>query len=271
MSSLKSSKVIPRRMNFQFAADIPRYWFADDQFKSILMTAFSATLPEGERFFIRSLRYFQPMIKNAELQADVRGFIGQEAHHGYEHDALNTLMTHAGMPTQSIEVLVKNFLDWYARHISPERQLAKTVALEHFTAMFGEMILLHPEILEGAHPQVKQLWLWHALEEVEHKSVAFDVYKEQVDNEWIRLSEMIVNTFTFLGFYSIHYFQLSHQINDKTDWHSIYHGWQWLLGKKNGILTKIGKHYLEFYNKDFHPDQRNTENLVEHWRQKLSL
>ena len=271
MSSLKSSKVIPRRMNFQFEADIPRYWFAGDQFKSILMTAFSATLPEGERFFIRSLRHFQPMIKDAELQADVRGFIGQEAHHGYEHDAFNTLMTHAGMPTLAIENLVKRFLDWFSKNMSPERQLAKTVALEHFTAMFGEMILMYPEILEGAHPQVKQLWLWHALEEVEHKSVAFDVYKEQVDNEWIRLSEMCVNTFTFLGFYSVHYFQLKHQLNDKTNWRSVYHGWQWLLGKQSGVLTKIGKHYLEFYAKDFHPNQRNTENLVEQWRQKLSL
>ena len=261
--------IIPRKMGFKFSSDIPRYWFANDQFKSILMTAFSATLPEGERFFIRSLRNYQTLIKNEQLKLDVSGFIGQEAHHGNEHDAFNALMSKLGMPTNEVEDLVRRFLFWYSDNMSKERQLAKTVALEHFTAIFGELILLHPEVLDGAHPEVKQLWMWHALEEVEHKSVAFDVYKEQVSNEWIRKSEMFLNTFTFIGFYAYHYFQIKRKTNDKTDWKSMIDGWKWLLGVEKGLLPNILSQYFEFYSSSFHPDQRDTQDLVSFWRSKL--
>src|SRR5690606_41942592 len=56
---------------------------------------------------------------------------------------------------------------------------SKTCALEHFTAMLAETILEHPEMLEGMDERVLPLWLWHAVEESEHKSVAFDVYQDR--------------------------------------------------------------------------------------------
>ncbi len=79
------SDIQPRRMDFQFDPDMPRYWFAGDQFKTILLTALSCTFPEGERFFVRSVRYYQKRITDPELRERVKGFIGQEAHHGNEH------------------------------------------------------------------------------------------------------------------------------------------------------------------------------------------
>ena len=81
-------------------------------------------------------------------------------------------------------------MKWIAKKFSPERQLAKTCALEHFTAMLAELMLEEPEFLEGMDQRMLPLWLWHAVEESEHKAVAFDVYADQVDNYWIRTSEM---------------------------------------------------------------------------------
>ncbi len=54
-----SHKIVPRRMDFAFDDAIPRFWFDGDPFKSMLLTALSCTFPEGERFFIHSVRYYQ--------------------------------------------------------------------------------------------------------------------------------------------------------------------------------------------------------------------
>ena len=86
---INQSDIQPRRMDFEFDPSIPRYWFDNDQFKSMLLTALSCTFPEGERFFVRSVRYFQKSIQDPMLREEVKGFIGQEAHHGNEHDAFN--------------------------------------------------------------------------------------------------------------------------------------------------------------------------------------
>ena len=257
---INQSDIQPRRMDFEFDPSIPRYWFDNDQFKSMLLTALSCTFPEGERFFVRSVRYFQKSIQDPMLREEVKGFIGQEAHHGNEHDAFNAFMESKGVPTHKVDAYVKEGLKFMAKWLSPERQLAKTCALEHFTAMLAEMILENPEFIEGMDQRMVPLWLWHAIEESEHKSVAFDVYREQVDSYWVRSSEMAFTTVEFIGFTIYHYIQLRQEMDDPTDWKSVRGGLNWLLGKP-GWLRKLGKSYLAYYKRDFHPSKRDSEHL----------
>ena len=259
---VNQSAIQPRRMDFRFDPDMPRYWFGGSQFKSLLLTALSCTFPEGERFFVRSVRHYQPQIRSELLKEEVKGFIGQEAHHGNEHEAFNALMQKKGIPTRKVEEFVLNGLKWQGKHMSPERQLAKTAALEHLTAMLAEAILENPDMLKGMHKDLFPLWLWHAVEESEHKSVAFDVYKEQVGSEWIRTSEMALTTVEFLGFTIFHYFQLRAEMEDKTDWASVRDGWKWLVGK-GGVLRKLGPAYAAYYRRDFHPAKRDKRHLRE--------
>jgi predicted metal-dependent hydrolase len=143
---INDSDIQPRRMDFVFDPDIPVYWFAGDQFKSILLTSLSCTFPEGERFFVRSVRHYQKNITNPLLKEEVKGFIGQEAHHGNEHEHFNAVMQEKGLPTKMVEEFVLNGLKMQGKYLSPERQLAKTCALEHFTAMLAETILEYPEL-----------------------------------------------------------------------------------------------------------------------------
>lgn len=266
---LNKSEIQPRRMDFDFDPDIPRYWFDNSQFKTILLTALSCTFPEGERFFLRSVRHYQPMLRNEMLKEEVKGFIGQEAHHGNEHERFNALMQTKGMPTEKVSNFVLEGLKWQAKHMSRERQLAKTCALEHFTAMLAESILENPEFLKGMDERMLPLWLWHAVEESEHKSVAFDVYKEQVDNYWTRVSEMAVTTVEFTGFTIFHYFQLRADMDDPTDWASIRKGFNWMLGSK-GILRSLGPAYLSYYKRSFHPSQRDSRALRDGGLKKLA-
>ncbi len=156
---LNKSDIQPRRMDFEFDPAIPRYWFDHSQFKTVLLTALSCTFPEGERFFLRSVRHYQPMLRSETLKEEVKGFIGQEAHHGNEHERFNALMQTKGMPTEKVSNFVLEGLKWQAKHLSRERQLAKTCALEHFTAMLAESFLENPELLKGMDERMLPLWL----------------------------------------------------------------------------------------------------------------
>lgn len=257
---INQSDIQPRRMDFEFDPSIPVYWFDNDQFKSILLTSLSCTFPEGERFFVRSVRHFQKNIQDPLLREQVKGFIGQEAHHGNEHDVFNDFMESKGVPARKVDAFVKDGMKFLAKWLSPERQLAKTCALEHFTAMLAEMILEHPEFIKGMDERMVPLWLWHAIEESEHKSVAFDVYKDQVDSYWVRSSEMAFTTVEFIGFTFVHYWQLRNEMDDPTDWKSVRNGFNWLMGNP-GWLRKLGKSYLAYYKRDFHPSKRDSKHL----------
>lgn len=263
------SAIQPRRMDFQFDDSLPTYWFDNSQFKSTLLTALSCTFPEGERFFMRAVRHYQPHLKSESLKEEVKGFIGQEAHHGNEHEHFNALMQRKGMPTAKVEKFVQEGMAWQEGILSPARRLAKTCALEHFTAMLAELMLEHEDFFAGMDERMLPLWLWHAVEESEHKSVAFDVYQEQVGNYWIRASEMAMTTLEFTGFTIFHYFQLRAGMQDKRDWASIREGWNWLLGKP-GFLRKIGPAYLAYYKRDFHPAKRDKRHLREAGLKKLA-
>ena len=263
------SDIQPRKMDFEFDPSMERYWFGGDQFKTLLLTALSCTFPEGERFFVRSVRHYQKNLTDPLLKEQVKGFIGQEAHHGNEHEAFNAFMQERGVPTKKVSDFVLNGLKMQGKWLSPERQLAKTCALEHFTAMLAELILEEPEFLQGMDQRMLPLWLWHAVEESEHKAVAFDVYQDQVGSYWTRTSEMAITTVEFVGFTIFHYFQLRAEMDDNADLRSVMSGFNWLLGKP-GWLRRLGPSYLAYFKRDFHPSKKDSSQLRQRGLEKLA-
>lgn len=262
-------RIQPRRMDFKFDDSIAMDWFAGDPFKSMLLTAMSCTFPEGERFFVDSVRYFQKHLP-ADLARDVSGFIGQEAHHGREHTTFNDLMRHKGLPIDYLENFVKKGLGFMRKRLSPERQLAMTCALEHFTAIFAEMALENPEFFGAMDERVKPLWYWHAIEETEHKAVAFNVFQHQVGSYWIRTSQMAINTVEFMFFNSLHTYTLFKARGIQRDWRMIGGGLKELFVSP-GWLSKMGKSYLAYYKPSFHPDQRDSSAAVAHWKSVYAI
>lgn len=251
---VKNAPIKPRRMDFKFDPAIPALWFDNNVFKTVLLTAMSATFPEGERFFVRSVREYQDRITDPELRQAVRGFIGQEAHHGKEHTELNAFMQSKGFPVAREEEFVRQGLIQQHKWLSPERQLAKTCALEHFTAMFAELLLEHPAFFKGMDERMLPIWLWHAIEESEHKAVAFDVYQTQVNNYWVRTSEMAITTAEFTFFTAFHMYRLSRHLEGGIGFKSTAKGVDFLFGRK-GWLRKLGPRYMAYYRRDFHPNE----------------
>lgn len=259
--TLVGTENIPvRRMDFEFDDAIPTYWFADNPVMTMVMTGLSCTFPEGERMFIRSVRHYQDQITDPVLQKEVRAFIGQEANHGKEHDTFNAFMAKKGLPIYAIMDFVHKGIAREEQLFSAKRMLAKTCALEHFTAMFAERILESPELLNSIDERLRALWLWHAIEESEHKSVAFDVYQNQVGSYWVRVSEMALTTVIFSFFTGLHTFTLLRASGELSNVKALRKGADTLWGKK-GFLKGMLPRYLAYYRRDFHPAQLDSTAL----------
>ena len=260
----------PRRMDFVFDDSIPMDWFGGDPFKTMVLTALSGTFPEGERFFVDSVRHYQQNL-NPVLAAQVSGFIGQEAHHGREHDAFNQFMQRKGLPMDRIEKFVTGGMRFLRQRLSPERQLAMTCALEHFTAILAEMALENPDFFGPMDERVKALWYWHAIEESEHKAVAFDVFQDQVGSYWIRSSQMAINTLEFVFFTGLHTYSLLKARGIQRDWRMHLKGLNEMIGSNPGWLRKMSKAYFAYYKPSFHPWQRDTSRAMNHWKQVYGI
>ncbi|MDQ0323600.1 putative metal-dependent hydrolase [Pararhizobium capsulatum DSM 1112] len=167
--------IIPRDIRFGIVENPIRNWFAGDFQKTVLLDGLSIFLPEGERYFIRSLKHYAPKLADKELAAEINGYAVQEAFHTREHMDYNRALTKLGYDVEAMERPVRVGL---ARDTSPILRLVVTCAIEHLTATLSAVTLRHPELLADAAPSYRRLWMWHALEELEHKAVALDVLKQ---------------------------------------------------------------------------------------------
>src|SRR3954466_16062859 len=171
-ASNPTRKVPTRRISFEESLrDLPKH-FADDGdlVLSHVAASLSAVFPDGEDFFVRSVRNFRDQIVDPELKRQVAGFIGQEAMHGREHRTFNDRLDELGYPTKRFERFTKKGLAIRERMLSPKSNLAATAALEHFTATLAELVLTNPDVRAMfGHDEVRNLFMWHALEESEHK------------------------------------------------------------------------------------------------------
>src|SRR5580704_237527 len=158
-------KVQTRRVALEESfADVPRHFATDgDLIGSHLAATLSAVFPDGEDFFVRSVRRFRDEISDPDLKRQVIGFMGQEAVHGREHRAFNDHLSQLGYPTKQIERIVKRILEIRERLLSPLSNLALTAALEHFTATLAELVLSNEEVrAQFGHQAVLDLFVWHA-------------------------------------------------------------------------------------------------------------
>src|SRR5947209_9520540 len=192
-STTPQRSVPTRRISFEESLqDLPEHFAADgDLILSHLAAALSAVFPDGEDFFVRSVRHYRDRISDPELKRQVAGFIGQEAMHGRQHRAFNDRLDELGYPTKRFERLTKKGLAIRQHFLPPASNLAATAALEHFTATLAELVLSSEETRNlFGHDEVRNLFLWHALEESEHKAVAFDVYRAVGGSERLRVWTM---------------------------------------------------------------------------------
>ncbi|MDP1818565.1 MAG: metal-dependent hydrolase [Acidimicrobiales bacterium] len=260
-----------RRISFEESLrELPKHFAADgDLVHSHIAAALSAVFPDGEDFFVRSVRHYRDQITDPALKRQVNGFIGQEAMHGREHRAFNDRLHELGYPVKRFERITRWGLELRERVAPASSNLAATAALEHFTATLAELVLTSEETRNlFGHDEVRNLFVWHALEESEHKAVAFDVYKAVGGSERMR-----VWTMNFLRFGFVLGMVVQVLVSLAGDRATYQRGNLRRSLKKlrhSPVLTRELWRQLKDYNRpDFHPDDRDTNELVTTWRREL--
>lgn len=251
----------------KFIAQNLKQQYTDSTLMSHFLTALSMTFPKGERFFVETIRNVRNKIDDPNLQMDITGFIGQESHHAQAHELFNKSIQSADYQlSKYTEAFEKEMLR--LRTLSYRRQLAATVALEHFTAMMAGYMLKHPDFMfKRLSPNMKNLWLWHAVEEIEHKHVAFDVYQSVFSNLAQRRRSMRTITIGFIIGITLMTAHLLWQDRKNSLYkpNELMKNITVFLGLIL-MMIRLSPEYLAFYRADFHPFQIDQNDLLEKGR-----
>jgi len=253
-----------RDLRFGRGSQPRRWWLGGDPVASAWHNALSATFPRGEAFFIESVKACREGA-GPELDAAIRNFVRQEVNHSREHVAFNRLTVGAGYDLSRIDAHVSELLE-QTRGKPPAVNLAITMALEHFTAMFAHEFLAHPQHFVGAEPEAAAMWRWHAIEEIEHKAVACDTYRHFTRGwprrrRWLlRCMMMWLVTRKFLHHRFVDALDLLAQ-DGITGWRARTRLLHYLLVRP-GVLRRIFPEWLGYFRPGFHPWQRDDRGLI---------
>jgi len=249
-----------------------RWWLGNDPVRTAFLNALSVTFPAGESLFIEAVRRYRDAA-DPVLKEQITAFIKQETLHTREHVVFNRLIEQGGYDTTAMNAYTSHRMK-LARERSPLAQLAVTVALEHFTAILAHGLLSNPKHLDGAPEEVARLWRYHAIEEIEHKGVAFDTFVAATKNmssfkRWrIRCKAMAMMSYLFWRSNARHMADFFQQdgINTTGTWLKVlkFHF------VSPGMLRTIFGEYWKFYSPTFHPWNTDDRHLIAKFEQELT-
>ena len=276
-----------RRMNFEFES-VPEYWMNGSAGLTHFMTALSALFPAGEMFFIDSVRAVRqhPSIKdNVELQKEISAFIGQEAMHTQEHEGFNVSAQKYGHDVATLDrytdraiQTTRKVFAFLGKPVGITQEmvdLTATTALEHFTATIASQLLVNNHIQELMSDEtMKTMWLWHAIEENEHKAVAYDVFEgvfgKGIKSYLLRTGSLVAAMailFCVQSYFVFRLLQQDKQLN-RAALKDIY---TYAYSPSKGIITGMAREMIMYFKLGFHPNHHDTDALLEKWKLKLGF
>lgn len=283
-NSIKASFPV-RRMDFDFD-HVPHYWAAHDAALTHFMTALSSLFPDGEQFFVDSVRAVRkdPKLADPVMQKEISAFIGQEAMHSKEHDAFNRSAEKYGHNVQRLERMTGKLINRTVNIVSIALKpfgmnkemigLTGTCALEHFTSTIAAELLQNPNIQAMFKDETMyRLWMWHAVEENEHKAVAFDVYETMYGKGVKAYAMRNIAMVIAMGliFIAQSYFTARLLKDDnKLTWKDSKYMLKFMYGRK-GFMTSQLPELFTFFRPHFHPNDTDTTQLLAAWKEKLGF
>jgi predicted metal-dependent hydrolase len=250
------SSLTIRRLQVDLDTPWPRHWAGEDAFRSAFFNALSFSFPAGEQFFIDAVRQGAQCLDGparAAMEAEIRDFAGQEATHRRIHERFNAQLAAQGYVNRW-EGRIRRRIERELRGVDPRIWVGVTAATEHFTAMFADYLLTHPQVLDGAPPRLRDLWLWHASEESEHRATAFELYRAIGGDElWRRRLFKVVT----LHFATDLARQTLHNLwRDGHWWRPATWAGAWrLLAARDGLLRFLWRPWRRYLAPDFHPHE----------------
>ncbi|MEV5613014.1 metal-dependent hydrolase [Streptomyces sp. NPDC052225] len=276
---MSNSRVPLKARQVSFAWDkTPLHWLPDDPFTTHTINVLHLLLPAGERWFVHVYKQVLPLITDDRLREDVIGFIGQEAMHSQAHDEVLPHLREQGLDPTPYTAQV----DWFFEKLLGDRTLppgkarkwwllervALIAAIEHYTAFLGNWILNADELdRRGADPTMLDLLRWHGAEEVEHRSVAFELFLH-VDGSYRRRARTWATAFTALVFLwqrGTRFFMandptLTDEEARKVSWLDFHRGGRQGVLPSTGAMVRSIPRYL---SRSYHPEQEgDTDQAV---------
>ncbi|ENZ80296.1 MULTISPECIES: metal-dependent hydrolase [Caulobacter] len=260
--------VAPRDIRFDLDAARQGHWLSGDPVGTAVFNALSLTFPDGERLFMDAVKNYRGQL-SGKLLEDAKGFIAQEAIHSREHHQLNSLIDRQRYPVAEIEETIRGRVK-FARERGPMAMLISTIALEHFTAMMAETHARHSDLFDGAAPGIERLWRWHAMEETEHKAVAYDVFME-VTKDWkplrrylVRCRAMALVTLMFTRNITLYAARLLEA--DGYSRKAALKAVRRFVWGDPGVFRRGWKTYFAWYRPGFHPWDQDDREAFADWK-----
>jgi uncharacterized protein len=274
----KTLHIIDRKMTFSFINTMNenRYWSDDDPVLTHFLNAFQETFPEGERLFIEAAldcrdKYSAKKPVSEELLEDFRLFARQEVNHGRIHQLWTDELIRQGYDGMAVfDEKMKKFRDRFRKRHSPKYRLAFTAAAEHYTASLAHMFIhVVPKILTNSKLPYRAVLLYHAMEELEHKSVCFDLFRHFSGNYFMRFFAFIHLSFDLFGKVSI---RLRYLLKKDGIWDRRIKqlAKQFFFGKQ-GIVRMFFPRIISYISPWFHPWKYDDRRLVDERFKQIRL
>lgn len=257
--------------------ELPKYWFDNSPLKTHYMNGFSLMIPIAENTVIHTLKDIQPDLSDPVLKAQISEMIAQENWHSYSHRKYNEWLTKIGLPAPEIasgymQIVLKLKKKW--EHLIGKRLwLTGLIAGEHNAVCIMEYLLERPAMLATMHPHFRQAWVWHSIEEIEHKGSSMDIWYDtkKLHNRkrnLLRIAQII--SFIRINYYPIkHMFILLKYDKQLWKWRTLKDGFSFFLGR-DGLITKTLVPYFKCLSASWHPWDHDTRYLIEKY-EKISV
>jgi len=242
--------------------ELPYYWNDGSPFKTHWLNSLNINFPDGERFFIDSLKAHGHAVTDPAQLVDFNTFVKQENWHGHVHAQYTQWLEQQGLPAQAAAQRQHKFWSHLRTCWSDRMCLTATVCIEHITAVNAEYLLRYRTALRRMHPHFETIWRWHAVEEIEHKSVAMNIW-QLVDGgvnhrRWVMLLvyvcymyHVMKNTVIFLR-----------SDGQLWKWRTLKDAVAVLFDRQCGVFWTVTCAVLEFMRRDWHPDHRDHSILL---------
>ena len=269
--------ILPRDLHFDMAAAGSGPWLDGNEVATAVFNAMSLTFPDGERLFIDAVKAYRSEV-SGKLAQDVKDFITQEAIHSREHHLLNNQIDRTKYPVAEIEAAINENIA-IGRSGGRFRMLMATICLEHFTAMMADLMIdLDVDgvpLFSKTDPALERLWRWHAMEETEHKAVAYDVFLEATSDlpaikRYFRRSlSMLIITRHFTE--NITQYAAKLLVADGYEPKDATRAVKAFLWKKPALFGKGWKVWLSWFKPGFHPWDHDNRDVMAKWKEDFTL
>ncbi|ENU23736.1 hypothetical protein F993_01890 [Acinetobacter proteolyticus] len=272
-----SKKTIPiRHLAIGFEGkQVDLSFYMNNQFATIFFATLSVFLTYGEDLVIETARHHRDQLKDPILKQRVTSLIGQEAIHSKLHNEFNDAIVELDYPVKLYRFLGEQFFEHIFLKFPQPLKLSLMAGIEHFTAVLAEYMMAHEQnFYFSDDAKTRALWMWHMLEESEHKDVAYDVYQTLNGNYALRISGFLLAYFTILGLIPfsatmVPILRKPQEMLTSKFWKDARRGVKLIFSPKDGVFGSTQGRIFDYLRTDFHPNDHDASAYFEYYEKKL--